>query len=586
MRQAEAFDLMKIGKNIFLTGAPGSGKTYLLNKYVNYLKDHNVKIAVTASTGIAATHLQGATIHSWSGIGIRDSLNEKDLDKIISSKLIKRNYKKAKTLIIDEISMLHKHQLDMVDTIARRILDPDKPFGGLQVILCGDFFQLPPVSSSFSSVTNGFQNELQMESQTKSQFAFEANSWANGNFHVCYLQEQHRQGNDPLLTILEDIRRGTTGEHTKIPLRTRYKKEPEGTTKATKLYSRNINVDDINERELKNIIAEEKIFNMQTYGFDTLVKGLKKSCLAKEQLKLKIGAEVMFIKNDIETGRYVNGTRGIVNGFDKKEGWPIIKTYDNEIILAEPQEWKYEDDGIIRATIRQVPLRLAWAITIHKSQGMTLDAAEMDLGDVFEPGMGYVALSRVRSLNGLKLMNLNELALQVNPKILDHDEIFKGHSESGLQYLKSLSVQEKVEIQNETLFKRFDGYIKNFDEESNKHTRRDKRDRSGKSIDRVSTYTITAGLLKENLSIELIAEKRGLTVDTIISHIEKLHSLKQIDNNGIDCLKNRLPANDFDLLSSELIKSEDGKLKTIYEKFEGRYSYGDIKLTRLLLNNN
>lgn len=298
MKQDEAFNLMKLGKNIFLTGAPGSGKTHLLNKYIHYLDDHNVKIGVTASTGIAATHLQGVTIHSWSGIGIKDSINEKDLEKILTSNLIKRNYKNTKALIIDEISMLHKHQLDMIDTIARHILAPDKPFGGLQVILCGDFFQLPPVSSSSSK---------------EIQFAFEANAWKNGSFHICYLQEQHRQGNDPLLTILEDIRRGTTGEHTKIPLRTRYKKEPKGATKATKLYSRNINVDEINESELKAIRNDEKIFNMTTYGFNALVNGLKKSCLAQEILKLKIDAEVMFIKNHME-GKYVNGTRGVIIG--------------------------------------------------------------------------------------------------------------------------------------------------------------------------------------------------------------------------------------------------------------------------------
>lgn len=574
MKQYEAFDLMKMGKNIFLTGAPGSGKTYLLNQYIHHLRNHDVKIAVTASTGIAATHLQGVTIHSWSGIGIKDSINEKDLELIITSKLLKRNYKKTKTLIIDEISMLHKHQLDMIDTIARHILEPDEPFGGLQVILCGDFFQLPPVSSS--SI-----NEIL--------FAFEANSWKNGNFHVCYLQEQHRQGNDPLLTILEDIRKGTTGEHTKVPLRTRYKKEPEGATKATRLYSRNINVDAINDRELNKIRTEEKIFHMVTHGLSALVNGLKKSCLAQEQLKLKVGAEVMFIKNDTE-GRYVNGSRGIVTGFDKTEGLPIVKTYDNQIIFATQQEWKYEDDGIVRATIRQVPLRLAWAITIHKSQGMTLDAAEMDLGDVFEPGMGYVALSRVRSLNGLKLMNLNELALKVHPKILEHDKVFQDHSNSVVQYLQSLSEKEKVEIQRKTLRKRFEGFIvdeskglsANTIEKRTKNERRNKSKKQ-KGINSVPTHMITGGMLKENLSIELIAEKREFSVETIINHIEKLHSLNQIDNVSMTCLRNRLPENDFDTIFSELNKSEDGRLKSVYEKFEGKYSYGDIKLVRLFV---
>ena len=440
MQQDEAFNLLKMGKNIFLTGAAGAGKTYLLNKYINYLKENNVCVAVTASTGIAATHLQGVTIHSWSGIGVKDNLTEKDLEKLLTINRIKRNYKKTKVLIIDEISMLHKYQLDMVDSIARYMLDRDKSFGGIQVVLCGDFFQLPPV----------FSGSLTVEKQ----FSYEAFSWKNGDFHVCYLHEQHRQGSDPLLAILNDIRNGTSGEHTKVPLRTRYKKEPQGTTKATRLYARNINVDSINEQELSSVNGQEKIFTMVAGGLSALVEGLKKSGLAVEQLKLKIGAEVMFIKNDI-SARYVNGTRGVVVGFDKSDGWPIVKTYDNEMIIACPEEWKYEDNGVVRATIRQVPLRLAWAITIHKSQGMTLDAAEIDLGDAFEPGMGYVALSRVRSLSGLKLMNLNEMALKVHPKILQHDQVFKDSSAAVVKYLHTLSEKEKSQCYRKTLIERF-----------------------------------------------------------------------------------------------------------------------------------
>ncbi len=442
MQQDDALDLLKMGKNIFLTGAAGAGKTYLLNKYINYLKENYVVVAVTASTGIAATHLQGVTLHSWSGIGIKDNLTQKDLEKLFTTSRIKSNYKKTKVLIIDEISMLHKHQLDMVDTIARYILNCDTAFGGMQVVLCGDFFQLPPVSSGFS------MEEIP--------FAFEGTAWKDGNFQVCYLQEQHRQDNDPLLTVLNDIRSGTAGEHTKVPLRTRYKKEPQGATKATRLYSRNINVDFINDQELTKLQGQEKIFKMATDGFSILVEGLKKSCLALEQLTLKVGAEVMFIKNDT-LGRYVNGTRSVVVGFEQSQGWPIVKTYDNGIIIAAPEEWKYEDNGVVRATIKQVPLRLAWAITIHKSQGMTLDAAEIDLGDAFEPGMGYVALSRVRSLSGLKLMNLNEMALTVHPKILKQDKLFKDSSAATVKYLQALSVSEQLQRHKKTLYDRFLG---------------------------------------------------------------------------------------------------------------------------------
>jgi len=557
MQQDQALNLLKMGKNVFLTGAAGSGKTYVLNKYIQYLKENNVGVAVTASTGIAATHLQGVTLHSWSGIGVKDSLTQNDLEKLLSSSRIKRNYKNTKVLIIDEISMLHKHQLDMVDTVARYVLNKDIAFAAMQVILCGDFFQLPPVSAGFPS------EEIQ--------FAFEGDAWESAGFHVCYLQEQHRQGDDPLLAILNDIRSGTAGEHTKVPLRTRYKKEPLGATKATKLYSRNINVDSINERELANLQGQEKTFSMTTTGFSALVEGLKKTCLAVEHLKLKIGAEVMFIKNDT-AGRYVNGTRSIVVGFDQKSGWPVVKTFDNDTITAYPEDWKYEDNGIVRATLSQVPLRLAWAITIHKSQGMTLDAAEIDLGDAFEPGMGYVALSRVRSLNGLKLMNLNEMALTVHPKILQQDNTFKEGSAATVKYLQTLSDIEKEECYKKTLIERFRGA-------ASKATDKEKPKRRKKAEN--STHIATLEMLKENLSIESIAEKRGLALGTIMGHIDYLKFLKLLDDVIMDNLKRAIPEKDFDIIFAELALSADGKLKPVYDKFEGKYPFAFIQLVRL-----
>lgn len=560
MLQNEALDLLKMGKNVFLTGAAGTGKTYLLNLYIKYLKSNQVSVAITASTGIAATHVQGTTIHSWSGIGVKESLSAQDLEKLRTNKRIKRNYKKTKVLIIDEISMLHKHQLDMVDLIARKMLGYDQAFGGIQVVLCGDFFQLPPVSSGVM--------------EAEKYFAFDASAWKTGDFHICYLQEQYRQRNDPLLDILNDIRNGTAGEHTKVPLRTRYKKEPEGATKATKLYSRNINVDAINERELANLPGQVKTFAMESKGFSALVDGLKKNCLAPEELKLKIGAEVMFIKND-NSSRYVNGTRGVVVGFDKTdECWPIVKTYSHKTITASPDEWQYEEQGIVRAVITQVPLRLAWAITIHKSQGMTLDAAEIDLGDAFEPGMGYVALSRVRSLTGLKLMNLNEMALEVSPKILQNDSNFKDNSADVVRYLHSISEEEKVQTQRKILTDRFEG---------NKVQNIGKTAINGRKKMDTPTHMITLELLKDGCHLEVIAEKRGLSLGTILRHIEICKGLKLIDKDHLGSLKDQIQKEDFDIILSELEKSADGKLKTIYDKCEGEYSYTCIQIVRLFV---
>jgi ATP-dependent DNA helicase PIF1 len=552
MTQDEALELLKLGENIFLTGAAGAGKTWLLNSYINHLRAHNVPMAITASTGIAATHLNGRTVHSWSGIGVRNSLNADDLEKLQRNRRLKRNFSGVKVLIIDEISMLHPWQLGLVDKVARCMLHPEKPFGGLQTILCGDFFQLPPVT--------------QEGKQVPKKFAYESAAWETGKFQVCYLQEQHRHGDDPLLNILNDIRNGMAGEHTKIPLRTRYKRDPDAGGQPTRLYARNINVDAINDAQLEKLSGKARVFTMESTGFGALVESLKKSCLAPEELRLKAGAEVMFVKNAAD-GSYVNGTRGIVTGFDAEAGWPIVRTLYNDVLIASPEEWKYEENGIIRATVSQVPLRLAWAITIHKSQGMTLDAAEIDLGDAFEPGMGYVALSRLRSLKGLKLMNLNETALQVHPAILAQDAIFKRQSARALLYLQQFPADKKHQLQQQVLFERFKGTT-------------DKKPVTGRRSEKIPTRDLTLEMLKNKLPLREIARERGLKTSTILNHIEKLKSLGKLPDIAY---LNILPPADFAVIASEFQKSDDGKLTPVHRNLGGKYPYEDLQLVRLFL---
>jgi hypothetical protein len=291
-------------------------------------------------------------------------------------------------------------------------------------------------------------------------------------------------------------------------------------------------------------------------------------------LKLKVGAEVMFIKNDIH-GKYVNGTRCVVIGFEKNsEGWPIVKTYDDEVFVVYPEEWKYEDNGIVRATIKQIPLRLAWAITVHKCQGMTLDAAEIDLGDAFEPGMGYVALSRVRKLSGLKLMNLNEMALKVHPAILEHNEIFKQYSTGVVEELQNLSEDERLALQKQTLIDRFGGSI----------TKPVKQKKIKKPKEKsLPTHIHTLERLKQKQPIKTIADERMLSITTVLNHIEKLKGLKMVGNTDIEYLKDKLVGDDFDIIFAELSVSENGWLTPVYQKFEGKYSYEDIRIVRLFV---
>ena len=559
MTQKEALDLLKLGHNVFLTGPAGSGKTYLLNQYIEYLHEHGVGVAETASTGIAATHIGGQTIHSWSGMGVRDTLADDELEKVIKNDRIKRNLKKTKVLIIDEVSMLHAHQLDMIERITRHAIDFTKPFGGLQVILCGDFFQLPPVSRG------GFGGNDKT-------FAYECDAWEEGEFQICYLEEQFRQNEDSLLDILNAIRSGEANENVKIPLRARYRKEPEGPVRPTRLYVRNKNVDTINQSELDKLEGREEVYYMETHGFSTLVEVLQRNCMASEELHLKIGAEVMFVKNSV-TGMYVNGTRAVVEGFDEDEKLPIVRTFDGRRIVVIPEEWHLEENGSVRATIKQIPLRLAWAITVHKSQGMTLDAAEVDLSDAFEPGMGYVALSRVRTLSGLKLMGLNDMALSVHPKILLHDEKFRNWSTSAGKILATLSDSKKEKVHLEILLVRFGG-VKEGGQIIEKKTMQEK-------IKKKPTIEITADLIPKVTSIESLADKRGLTVGTVLNHLEKLQGMKKLPD--ISHLKPSKKI--FDSIVKEFEKSKDGKLTIIFKNLNEKYSFETLRLVRLCKNN-
>lgn len=394
---------MLSGASVFLTGAPGAGKTYVLNEFVRRAQRLGKSVAITASTGIAATHIGGSTIHSWSGLGIRDSLTPLDLEILSANATLRKRYLGTDILVIDEVSMLHGKRLDMLNELCKLFREDNAPFGGLQVILVGDLFQLPPVDRG-----NGPADFVHMSA-----------AWAELSPAICYLSEQHRQAGDRLLDVLEAMRRGGVEEWHTEALQERLGVQPTDDMTVTRLYSHNIDVDAINQRRLSALREDGHIYTMTTKGRATKVEQLVRSVLAPEQLELKVGAEVMFVANDFAQG-FVNGSRGQVAGF--KEGLPQVRLLSNgRVITVEQHSWALEEDGKKLAEVAQLPLRLAWAITIHKSQGMSLDAAEIDLSKSFTPGMGYVALSRVRSLNGVYLTGLNQMAMRLHPDIFDFD---------------------------------------------------------------------------------------------------------------------------------------------------------------------
>ena len=434
MTQLEALDILKTGANVFLTGEPGAGKTYTINQYVAYLREHDIEPAITASTGIAATHIGGMTIHSWSGIGIKNFLDKYELDKIASSEYLNRRIRKTKVLIIDEVSMLSANTLAMVDLVCREVKQNSEPFGGIQIVLVGDFFQLPPIQK-VNTHTEQKQNKL--ISEKEKHFAYEADLWDRASFVVCYITEQHRQEDQIFLDFLNALRRGEIEEEHYEYLKTRYISKTEIPENITKLFSHNLNVDMVNEKELSKIEEEEKTFVMKTTGKESLVTALKKGCLSPEVLCLKKGAIVMCTKNNPKE-HFVNGTLGTVVEFNSFSGYPIIKTKTGRNIEISPLDWSVEENGKIKAQITQIPLRLAWAITVHKSQGMSMDGAVMDLSSVFEYGQGYVALSRVRKMEGLYLLGINQKALEVHPVILEKDKLFRKSSQEAQKTFSNL----------------------------------------------------------------------------------------------------------------------------------------------------
>lgn len=542
MTQNQAFEILKMGYNIYLTGSAGSGKTFLLNKYINFLKDKNVAVGITASTGIAATHIDGITIHSWSGIGIKDELSDKEIRALLKKGHLKKRFESAKVLVIDEVSMLHSFRLDLVDKVCRSFKGNNEPFGGMQVILCGDFFQLPPINRNSEEVN----------------FIDKSQAWDNMNLKICYLSEQHRHGDDELTEVLNNIRTNNIGEHTLAPLRKRYKKDIAGAAAITKLYTHNMDVDLINGRELEKLKGEIKTYDMDFKGNWKLADILKKSCLAPERIALKKNALVMFVKNNFKEG-YVNGTLGEVIGFDCNN-MPIIKTFKGREIIVELENWKIEEEGKVKAEIIQIPLRLAWAITIHKSQGMTLDAAEVDLSKSFVKGMGYVALSRVSALKGLKLMGLNKIALQVDKNILKLDKQLIHASENNISEFEDLSILKREKKQKE--------FLKSIMPKEKEKP--------------ISTYEKTKLLLEKKLSVAEIAKRRKMTEGTIIAHLEKL--LKQAEDIDLNYLKKGFQKKRLDAIKKAFKKSGDTKLAPVKAILGGSFSYNEIKFARLFLS--
>lgn len=440
MKQAEALAILESGASVFLTGAPGAGKTYVLNEFIADARKHGESVAVTASTGIAATHINGQTIHSWSGIGVAQALTEPLMKQIRTRR--RTQIRAANVLVIDEVSMMHAWLFDMVDQVCRVVRNDDRPFGGLQVVLSGDFFQLPPVSGRNRDVGTP-SPELLAARQRYAQVGrnpegliTESFAWRDLNPVICYLDEQHRQDDGQLLHVLTDIRQGHVTQADRDVLVTRLGQMPPEGKQAVHLFPVNKQADALNDEQLRKIDEPEHVFYAQSAGRADLIKRLERNMLAPQELVLKVGAEVMAVRNDPDH-HYVNGSLGVVEDFasEAKGGWPIVAFENGHRATMKPADWEMTDGETVLAAISQVPLRCAWAITIHKSQGMTLDSAVMDLRRTFAPGMGYVALSRVERLDGLYLTGVNERMFAVSEDAVRLDDDLRAQSAAAVHEL-------------------------------------------------------------------------------------------------------------------------------------------------------
>eukprot|EP01130_Rhizamoeba_saxonica_P014843 TRINITY_DN6524_c0_g2_i1.p1 TRINITY_DN6524_c0_g2~~TRINITY_DN6524_c0_g2_i1.p1 ORF type:complete len:763 (+),score=154.25 TRINITY_DN6524_c0_g2_i1:33-2321(+) len=406
--QQTAINYVLRGENIFFTGCAGTGKTTLLQYIIKLLPPRTT--FVTAATGIAAINIGGMTLHKFAGIytgvGTRDELLERAMNG-----RSKYYWENAEVLIIDEISMIGKELFEDLNFIAKSIRSSSKPFGGIQLICCGDFFQLPPISRGARM------------------FCFESSAWKETIRRNIELIEVHRQKDSVFVQVLDSIRKGDLTQQVLLELNSRIGAQLD-TEVPTKLCSLNREVDTINESELDKLQTKGRMFRSKDNGSSPFVESLQ-HCQAPSELKLKIGAHVMLLANlDLKKG-LANGARGVVVKFDKsRKFYPYVK-FGKISTTIEPYKWPIKVQGREVASRKQVPLKLAWAMSIHKCQGQTLEYAEIDLSNVFECGQAYVAFSRVTSLSGVSLTGFNPSSVRASQKVTEfYKKMKRGKSDT------------------------------------------------------------------------------------------------------------------------------------------------------------
>ncbi|XP_062014820.1 ATP-dependent DNA helicase PIF1-like [Rosa rugosa] len=419
--QKQVISAISKGKSVFITGSAGTGKTILVHHIIKLLKKQHgaSKVFVTAPTGVAACAIGGQTLHSFAGIGYPMADRETLLHRIVLNNKAYNRWLKVKALVMDEISMVDTEFFESLEYIARKIREVNKSWGGIQIVVGGDFFQLPPIKPQ--------QNSGGKE------YAFEADCW-NSSFDLqVNLTKVFRQSDPQLIKLLHGIRRGESDpEDLKFLEQACSEAEPDPSV--VQLYPRIEDVNRVNASRLESLGNELFVYTAVDSGEESRKPQLEQG-IAPKKVTLCKDARVMLVKN-LNTWRgLVNGATGTVQGFYVPKNkditgichaaLPIVKFDSGPELLIEPETWVVTEGDKVVAERKQVPLILAWASSIHKCQGMTLDRLHTDLSKAFENGMVYVALSRVRSLEGLYLSGFDRWKIMVHPKVL---QFYKGFS--------------------------------------------------------------------------------------------------------------------------------------------------------------
>lgn len=403
--QSTAFDLLMSGENVFLTGGAGSGKSYLVKEMMKHLTQ--AQMPLLASTGAAAVLIGGRTFHSFFGLGIMDGGPDATFQRASMDSKLTSRLKKVEGVIIDEISMISGEALMIAEALSQKARDSNLPWGGLRVIVVGDFTQLPPVSRT-----------------QKRDWCFQNPVWEQSQFQPALLKANQRVSDPFYIHLLNQVRFGKYNQEIIDFLNSKLQSGGEDEP-GTRLFPRRDQSEVYNQKKLAEIREEEVVIDSIYFGMPKAVESLKRSTPVPERLCLKIGCKVIFLQNDPQK-RWINGTQGIVTSIEADEIKVEKLNTQREVSVEKTSLICQDADGNVIAQVIQFPLNLGYAATIHKSQGATMDELWCDLGALWEPGQAYVALSRLRESQGLKLIRWNPRSIIVDPAVLNFYKMLEG----------------------------------------------------------------------------------------------------------------------------------------------------------------